>query len=391
MTRCLGLLVALFLVVPASADAARAFTLGSGFSPNVAVANDGTAHFVWYEERGDVDRLRYCQVPRGQNDCEKTQTFDGTGDAPYRDHRAFVFMNGSGSEVFLLASYSRNEPAGHRFDHLAYRSTDGGKTFGEPVQIGDPDRQGPGDAVTDGTSLGLITDEGYFTLTSLFGPAVPDQSLPLGTLLDPRRPLADPSIGLAPGTEPVVTFDDLRRTLVFHTPDHTLARAQVFGFWSMAPSLDNDVQAELASGPKGLYAMLIRTKGGVCPCHYVFRRWDGTKFESAYTKIKDFRGTGGSTGANHQLFQDAEGRLHTVWTKTDGGRATDPTDLRYARSSGGEADFGKPRSLVERLKTVPIDLQVATADDGKGFLVWAESPKGRDTRLRAVAVGPAAK
>lgn len=388
MTRCLCLLVALFLVVPASADAARPFSLGSGFSPNVAVANDGTAHFVWYEERGDVDRLRYCQVPRGQTDCEKKQTFDGTGDAPYRDHRAFVFVNGS--EVLLLASYSRNQPAPHRFDHLAYRSTDGGNSFGSAAPVGDPEREGPGDAVTDGSAFALITDEGDFTGSPTVAGELPGQSARLKDLLQGgSRFLADPSIALAGGKEPVVTFDNGRRTLVFHAPGLTPLRANLSSSWVMAPSLSNQVQADVAAGPDGLYAMLIRTRDGVCPCHYVFRRWDGTKFESAYTKIKDFRGTGGSTGANHQLFQDAEGRLHAVWTKTDGGRATDPTDLRYARSSGGEADFGKPRSLVERLKTVPIDLQVSTADDGKGFLVWAESPKGRDTRVRAVAAGPA--
>lgn len=391
MSRVLLIGLAATLAMAGTADAARTFTLGKGYSPAVAVEKDGTGHFAWFQDGGKVDRLRYCQIPRGQNACKKARTFVGTGDASYRNWRPFVFV--AGQEVTLVASFQRPQAAPVINDHLVVRSDDGGNSFGTPYAVGDPNRTGPEDAAYDGSGLSLLNDDADFTGTPVGGPPVAGQSAELDTLVKRPETIADPSIALVDNKEPIVTADYLNDTVVFHPPGLSALRSVLIGAWKKAPTLKDENQASLAGGPGGVYAMLISSPKGRCPCKHVFRRWNGTRFASPFDTQQDFTGTGASTGGNHDLFQDRAGRLHAVWTKTrGGGRSQDPTDVRYARSKGGTADFAKPLTLTERGRnTNPVDLDVGTASDGLGFVAWEEggdSPTGSKSVVRAVAVAP---
>jgi hypothetical protein len=388
--RVLVLGLAATLALPGAAHAARTFTLGKGYSPAVAVENDGTGHFAWLQDGGATDKLRYCQVPRGKTTCEKSRTFTGTGDASYRNWQAFVFVKGQ--EVTLVASFRRPQTGPVVTDHFVVRSSNGGNSFGTPNPVGDPDRAGFEDAVMLGGDLGLIGEGAVYVGTNVAGAPIRGQSSDLGSLFSRSSPLQDPSVGLT-GNNPLVTADHRGDTRVFRTA-HSVQRAS-FGatFWTESPKITDQVQASLAGGPKGLYAMLISMPGGRCPCKHVFRRWGGTRFAAPFDTQQDFTGTGASTGGNHDLFQDGAGRLHAVWAKIRGhGFTQDPTDIRYARSSGGTADFSKPVTLTRRGRnTNPLDLNVATAGDGRGFVTWEEpgnSSSGSGSAVRATAVGP---
>ena len=201
-------------------------------------------------------------------------------------------------------------------------------------------------------------------------------------------PAQDPSVALA-GNSPLVTADHRRDTRVFRTSG--VPQRASFGAHSGPRAQSSDqVQASLAGGPKGVYAMLISMPNGRCPCRHVFRRWGGTRFAAPFDTQQDFTGTGASTGGNHDLFQDGAGRLHAVWTKTRKRSHPSPADVRYARSSGGTADFSKPITLAARAQHQlrrPPWRQRATG----GFVTWEEpgsSATGANSKARATAVAP---
>ena len=244
MSRVLLIGLAATLAMAGTADAARTFTLGKGYSPAVAVEKDGTGHVAWFQDGGKVDRLRYCQIPRGQNACTQARTFVGTGDASYRNWRPFVFV--SGQEVTLVASFQRPQAAPVINDHLVVRSDDGGNSFGTPYPVGDPNRTGPEDAAYDGSGLSLLNDDADFTGTPVGGPPVAGQSAELDTLVKRPETIADPSIALVDNKEPIVTSDYLNDTVVFHPPGLSALRSVLIGAWKKAPTLKDENQASLA-------------------------------------------------------------------------------------------------------------------------------------------------
>jgi hypothetical protein len=384
-----GIAVALVLLfaAPGSAHAAGAFTLGKGFAPGVHVVKGGKAHFVWYQDGGDVDSVRYCQVPRGKTDCQEAQTLVGTGDATDTDDRAYVFTRSDGT-VVVLASFRPQQPSGG-VDKLMWRSDNGGSSFEAPQPVGDPGVGGSEDAVLGDQAFYMVTSNTVFTRATWFGGVLPDSSVDLAAKVDPQIVL-DPSIAITSANSPVVTADgpgSAPDTLVFHH----LSGGDPRPFedpieWGQG-TISNEWQSVLAGGPDGIYAMLQSQDDGVCPWSVVFRKWEGEKFGKPFTSFRDFSGTGASTGLIGDLFQDDSGRLHNVSTKVrKHGFVLDPTDIRYARSPGGKQDFSESRSLVKKLKTGPRDLQVETAKDGEGFAVWGESVD--DPKVQAVAVTP---
>ena len=388
MARALVLALVGLMALPVAAPA-RSYRLGKGYSPAIAVAKDGTAHVAWFQNGGEIDRLRYCRIPQGATACGKTRTFKGTGDADYRSWRPFVFVRGQ--EVTLLATFDRRQAPPVVYDHRVVISENGGDSFGTPYVVGDPDRAGQEDAASDGSGFSLLGENAVFTGTPIGGPPIEERSVELDTLVKgPRAPL-DPSVALVDNKEPIVTADLGSDTVVFRPPGLSALRAVLVGAWKQAPRLTDQIQASLAGGPGGVYAMLIGTPGDTCPCRYVFRRWNGTRFAKPFDRLRDFSGTGASTGGNHDLFQDASGRLHAVWTRNRGsGAAQDPTELRYTRSPGAPTDFRKPTTITERGRnTSPIDLDVATAPGGRGLVVWEEpgnGSTGAGSRIRAAAV-----
>lgn len=396
MKRALVFAVAVLLSLPATASAERAFTIGKGFKPKVAVDADGTAHIVWTEEHGAKDRLRYCQVPRGATECKREHSFIGTGDVTrvLLGYRAFVFVSASGKEVSLLASYPNGKTSGAGTVTLSYLSQDGGKTF-EKSEVGDMFAGGAEDAGTIGERYYLADPEGEFTRAGMFGP-LPNSSAELPRLLGKSGDLLTQSLAASTPEDVLVTMDEsVAGAHVFRTTApincETILRCKNrdanLAPWSAIQFLRDNFSGILAPGPDGVASMWVKTKPGrICPCRFGFRRFTGNRFGSAYDEIVDKGAAGGSD--LHDLFQDGKGRLHAVWPRT-----TEPnrTDLRYARSSGGTEDFSKPRSLLTGLRTGPRELEVATAPDGKGLLVFNEVRNGDLDKVKAVPVAAQAE
>src|SRR5687767_3605296 len=105
---------ALIATAPA-ASAATAFNLGTGSHPDVAVDTTGTAHIV--VDLPD-ERLRYCQVPRGQTACAVEQTLTPPAEAIGRS--SYIFVPASGRVVIVTHRCCSPDAT------LAYQSTDNG-------------------------------------------------------------------------------------------------------------------------------------------------------------------------------------------------------------------------------------------------------------------------
>lgn len=392
--RALVFAVAVLLSLPATASAERAFTIGKGFKPKVAVEGDGTAHVVWTEEHGAKDRLRYCQVPRGATECKREQSFTGTGDVTrvLLGYRASVFVSASGKRVSLLASYPNGKTTGAGTVTLSYLSENGGKTF-EKSEVGDMFAGGAEDAGQLGERYYLVDGEGEFTRAGMFGP-LPNSSAELPRLLG--KDLTTQSLATSSPEDVVVTMDEgVAGGHVFRATAPTNCevilrcknRDANLAPWSAIQFLRDNHSGMLAPGPDGLASMWVKTKPGrVCPCRFGFRRFTGGRFGAAYDEIAEKGAAGGSD--LHDLFQDGKGRLHAVWPRTS---EPNHTDLRYARSSGGTEDFSKPRSLLTGLRTDPRELEVATAPDGKGLLVFNEVRNGDLDKVKAVPVAAQAE
>ncbi len=84
--RVLTVLALLLVATGLTAAGARADSLkvgtpfslpGTGYDPDVAVDDDGTAHVVWTHLNAgtDSDSLEYCRISRGQTTCDQRQSF----------------------------------------------------------------------------------------------------------------------------------------------------------------------------------------------------------------------------------------------------------------------------------------------------------------------------
>ena len=167
--RLLTLLAVLMVAAGLTAATARAdsptvgkpFSLpASGFDPDVAVDDDGTAHVVWthLNPGTDSDSLEYCRIARGQAKCDQRQSFTpplpiGVGGGSKAEGRSRVLLPGVDHVVLLthrtgLVDFNAltgavdpncaDDGGCVAEDHLtwAYESFDNGVTWQPPKVIG---------------------------------------------------------------------------------------------------------------------------------------------------------------------------------------------------------------------------------------------------------------
>lgn len=163
-----GALVTVACVAAAPAQAATPFSVVSdpGASwPNAAIDAAGNAHVVW---RADLtppgvdpsDQLRYCIVRPTGSGCDPAavKSFHPGGDAEHvKAYSPHAFVTPAG-EIVLAATFATVDRSSVGVRSWAWRSSDGGATFGPPVALtpGIPTSQsnlqsmalGPGEAVS---------------------------------------------------------------------------------------------------------------------------------------------------------------------------------------------------------------------------------------------------
>ena len=347
MTKLIVALSALALLVAApGASAATSFQLGSGQFPDVAVDAGGTAHIV--VDLPD-EKVRYCQIPRGQTTCAVDQSLTPPAEASGRS--TYVFLPAPGRVVITTHRCCSPDAT------FAYTSTDNGATFAGPTQIGNLDTEaavfGPGEAVS-GVDTG-----GRYQRMPLTGPPATAQAM-----LNPGFSVPTSSSLALLGGAPLKVSADGDNTS-FHRqngagdPHDTTTWV---GPSSINPA-GNDVH--LASGSAGL-AMLYRTGS---PGQLHARKFDGSMFSAGVPLSTD-------DPIQADLNTDSSGRFTAAWIEN----GVNPNEFRVRQSPDGvNWEF---LSIV--LSGAQVDdlfhTQVATAPDGQGFAVFdSNSPGGNIT------------
>jgi hypothetical protein len=338
---------------------ATPIVVGQGDKPDVAVDAAGTAHIAFSNSSPTPEEARYCRLPRGGSACVDAETFVGVqpGDSDSVTGRAHVFAPNAG-EVIVAHERCCGEPEGM----MSNRSLDGGLTFAPRSFFGempigasfDEAVYGPGSSIT---ALAEVVTAGTQVQN---GPvAGPEQTL----VADLSAINAEGAIGLDSAGRPVAVYQvqsspnwllNWRRL----ADGHALTSANIndAAKWTSEALIAGDrIDAAdgpaLAGGPAGLFLFFQRR----LPDEGFVTKFTGSGW-TAPVKITDNRPFN-----QHDLYQDAAGRLHAVWN------AYTDQELRYTWSDDGVN--WAPVVDIARGESFP-HLRVAAAADHQGFAVW---------------------
>ncbi len=384
----LGLLLA--LAMPPAAGA-RAFTVGRGDVPDIAIDRAGSAHLVWATGSG----VLYCGLIRGGEACGKPRLLYDSGLTAGRPHVLLADSGplGPGRLVVSLGDGPCPE-GGPGLCTYVRESPSDGVSFDPARAIAAPAWQGaePGPDSFGDAIFGPGNSISYLSATS----AVFFVNAPLGggieqgfaQLSGPQVGATGAALGLA-GTTPVALYADTAepQTVYWQAYRGPAGLDQAAG-WTSPQPLESGVRVAendaLASGPAGLFAMYERG-GGHGGRRLVVRRFTGAGFGPATPIGEPLRGAH-PTPAN--LAEDASGRLHAVWIDYRSHR------IRAAASIAGGAIWGRPFTIAAG-DAVPAGdrsvprLDLAAAPDGLGYATWVGgSGRGEAFTVRAAQLEP---
>jgi hypothetical protein len=360
-----------------SVAGAQAIVIGQGRLPALAVDASGTAYVSWWGS--DVDSsLFFCRFPRGATTCDA----GAASSIPVHGHGltpAPVIV--SGSRVVAVAHRYVNEASTTGPTGLfAYTSTNGGVSFGAGRVVGSvpifDSVPGPGD------TLSGVEENGRplrFQNVPLDGasPTNPD-----GTSTVPYAALTtaefgyNATVGLLDAATPVVVYQhgDGGNDAVFRRYDGS-GSVNDAANWTPQVSIGPLYGPKLAGGPAGLF-LLGRDSQSFSIGNVVVRRFDGTTFGPPVTI-----GPGGGIRAQ-DLFQDAAGRLHAVYERTDA------SVIAVVHAISDDGMLWRKRDLVSYPPTIGalVNESAGVAADHSGFAV-AESATN-PSAIGLSALGP---
>ena len=338
---------ALTLALAPSAYAAKAFTIGTGSAPDVAVDGSGTAHIAFVESAPEGSRaIHYCKVPRNATACSVSTSLAGPMDT-IGQNSVHVFTPSAG-RVLIAADRCCGDGQGV----YVFESTDDGATFSAPRQIGTIDGDG-GEVFANEAIYGVTVGGNDFQRMPLAGPlpgtmATLDAGFPV--------PIAG-GVGLINGTTPVKVSADGNHAS-FHVqngagdPNDPSTWA---GPTAFSPG-SNDLR--VASGSAGV-VLLSSVPNGRPPTLYA-QKWNGAAFGAPVGIAPSV------TPSFYALNTDPTGRFTALWTE----QSTQPNTVRFAQSTDGVRWSNPTTILHEPVVGLLYSTKVSTAADGHGFGVW---------------------
>jgi hypothetical protein len=336
--RCAVLAVLAFFALTSSAGAAP-FVIGTGDTPAVAVAANGTAYIAWNGADAQ-DTPTYCRLPRGATACDVALTLPvtpGTGSVS-RPHVSLL-----GGRVSILV---------HRYGEVTgivqYTSTDGGVSFTSRLAGGNvpiyESADGPGDSVS--------------VVTNADGRGGLYQSVPLASgtatafaAFGTDRPYAG-AVGMD-GANPVVAFGTAIGDLVRVSRYSGAGDPNAAASWSPPVEIGYATYPRLAGGPLGLFLLAGDGAGGL-----FVRRFSAGTFGAPVTIAAS-----GDSSEMH-LHQDPAGRLHAVYPRLDAAGY----HAQHAVSDDGVA--WTTTELASAPSSQQGSMRVAAAPDHIGVAVW---------------------
>ncbi len=383
----LGLL--LCLAMPSVAGA-RAFGIGTGDVPDIAIDRGGSAHLAWATHRG----VLYCGLYRGGEACGRPRLLGGGGLTAGRPH---VLVAGRGRLVVSLGdgpcpegrpglcTYVRESPSdGVSFDPpraIAISEWPGPQpgpsSFGDAVF-------GPGDSISYASATGAV-----FFANAPLGDGAGHRFVELADPTPGATGATGVAVGLA-GSRPVVVYADTAEPQSLHWQAGSgLAGLDQVAGWTFPRTIASGVRVgendAVASGPAGLFVMYQRG-----PAHgvqrFFVRRFTGDGFGPEVPVGEPLRG--GDYPIPADLTEDGSGRLHAVWIDYRSHR------IRAVASTVGGATWGRPFTIAAGRAVPPGERSVprlvaAAAPDGLGYVVWVGgSGRGEALRVQAAQLEP---
>ena len=331
--RRLSLLTFLLILaaLPSTAAAKLRPLPGTGETPAVAIGRDGTALVAWYLQTGAGENVALCRIPRRARPCASPQILDATPGATSGVQPPLLRV--SGAAVDLVAA---------RADVVAFRSADGGATFGPPLPIADR-TYFTGAIGRDGTVV--LGNGPELTRTSLAGPFEP-------RYVELNRGYGSfEAVGFAGGRPVYVSGGRAPTTAV----RRWTGRGDIFdaSTWTRRRRGPAMVYYDLDEGPRGLWLVHERRSG--IDDHVVVRRWRKGRFGPA-------RSVPGSAGnvIGTAIAQDAKGRFAVAWYDSRGDR------VRVAASRTGRR-WSRART-IGRTSGIPSTMAIGLGRDGKGMV-----------------------
>lgn len=349
---------------PSSAQAATSITIGNGFKPGVAVDPAGTAYIAWYGPEANTSTLRFCRLPRGAGACAITQNIATPGTSL---SRPFVTVSGSRVRVVSYRYGLSGSPFAQVYEFI---STNGGASFDSGRPIGSPPFDegvlGPGDTLsvaTNAFSEGLVFQNMPLEGSSSAGDA--------RAVLSSDHPY-NGSVGLIDASTPLVVFANGSSFAQFRRYDRSGSPNDAAN-WTPAVDIGYADYARLAGGATGLFMI-----AGTASNAIVARKWDGSTFTPGVTIARS------GDDAQQHLTQDAAGRLHAVFPRTD---AKGDLALAYATSDNGTAWRSKDL-FTSRPGAGIFELRAAVAPDHLGIAAFRTRPVAGAEEIRVVRIGP---
>jgi hypothetical protein len=350
MRRCRGLIGLLILaVVPATASAKLSHLPGTGETPAVAINRGGTAFVAWYQQRSSGEAVALCRIPRGSNRCRVVQTVDATQGATSGAQPPLLRV--SGATVDLVAA---------RANVVAWRSLDGGATFGPPVAIAN--RTYFTGAI--GRHGEVVLGNGpEFVRTSLTGPFEP-------RLVELNRGYGSfQAVGFAGGRPVYVSGGRAPTTAVRRWKGHgNIFDASTWTRRRRGPAM---VYYDLAQGPRGLWLVHERRRG--LDDTVVVRRWRHGHFGRARAIP---RSAGNVLGT--AIAQDGKGHFAVAWYDSRGDR------IRVCASRTGRR-WSRART-IGHTNGIPTTLAIGLGRRGRGMVATDQGSTSKRVLVRRISV-----
>lgn len=358
---------------PAAAAGATPILLSdnSASGPGVAVAEDGTAHFAWREERGDDTYIVYCRMQRRAQACDRREEF---GPTPLRSFGPVDVVLRPDGTLYIVAFFCCDGIDGAT---TLWESFDGGTTFSEPRVIG---TVGTG-STTIGPGLNTLMT-GYSGSASPEGAGVQvmatDDAPPTGyaNLNDGLDRYYSGGVALINETTPITAYTDLANTYLRQYDATAGGDYNDPANWLPSTTLSGEDEPTIVSGPNGAFLMThIEYDGNPLRDAYQLRR-----ISPADGSLSDpFLASDISASLFGTITADSAGGLTAAWTD-DGDRAA----IRSSHSEDG-AGFTAPGVVVEDVRA--FNIRVSTAGDAGGFVVWDDNQNQGKVFAAPIPVG----
>ena len=343
--------------------------VGAGSLPHVAADKTGVGHVTWIETAGNTSTFHYCRLAPTATGCTAPFSF---ADAAQDVDGGYALLPPDGRVLLVEA---RGITPGRA--KLLWTSTDGGASFGAPLQIATMASVGAniagGAAYFPAGALGLAA-ESIFTIGELSGVTAPFQASGATAGAGSAGAELTPNVGasMALGGDTLIAalsdFAMLKWSRYSGPVPATLDSLNALANWTapaaIGPRSGANTETRLVSGSGGTFVG-YEVDSGAGQADIVVRRFDGGAW-GAPTVVA-------ASASKPDLFEDPAGRLHALWTDLTG------LHYRYTTNAGNSA-WSAPQTLAAGdAFGFP---RVSVNADGNGWAVWAGGAGIRAVPLR---------